>query len=1190
MNNNELIQCFYDSVNISEHILKSETEKAMKSNKVYKENFVARKKNVKRVHKDIFNYLSVESNTSFNAAKKYLQYGKTAVLNFANPHNPGGGVHNGAMAQEECLCRSSNLYPCISNKNVFNDYYLYHKDMNHYFFSDRLIYTKDITVFKDDRDVPQIMPKSEWFNVDVITCAAPYIAKRKYTNKTALKELFKGRIKNIFEAAIDNDVEVIILGAFGCGAFKNPPEVVAKAFHETIEENNYSSCFKKIVFAIPKGNNFYHFDDEFFGEYHTTLLETPPLPLIEPLNKKCKEDYHLESDYDSWKWKNKYCGKKFSILGDSISTLAGYNPKGYKVFFDGESCEKSGVEKMQDTWWGKVIDFFGGELLVNNSWSGSRVTRLPNNDNLFPSGCSDERTGGLHINGVKPDVIIVYLGTNDWAFGAELDGTRLLIDKSNMQYFAAAYETMLEKTKTNYPNAEIWCCTLNTTFMSSNPSFSFPYEYGGTHIEKYNQIIKDTVDMNNCKIIDLYSYHIPYDSIDGSHPNADGMNTLATLIIREIGGKEVKQFMGIENEKDENNFCLYCGKTIKAESNFCPYCGKSLNRNPEFDMCPNCNQKTLKHSASSDYCTNCGFEALFYNDNPYIYDSNAEYVCLPSDITRLLFDNTMKLYDTGTNLKIEMQSEYIAVGRNPDCELQIDNNYISQIHASFYHEDSCWFIMDKNSMNGTWLNGEKLKQNTKYELYPGDVINFSKAKEYVFYKPIDDEPHEYSEDQLLGILEKATVEFHADNDDTDALKLIALTMAEVPIYIPMDYDFNEMFGNIDPLQLKKGDTITTTKDVRMKIITLQVGDEEIVPMFTSSEQAHKGPAVNITRLYPQDYLPIVISMNKSFALNPFGNNAISLKVEFLKDFVLPLVQEKLKNANEIKDENHDDIKAGTVLDNKYELLKQIGSGGLSTVYLARDISLNKMWAVKVVKDKRNNQSNPIFNSVIQEAQMMKSFTHPAIPNIIDIVVCQNFMAIVMDYVEGETLETIVKEYGAQPVDRVVEWAKQICDVLNYLHTLNSPHIYRDMKPGNIMLEPRETIKLIDFGLMRTYKPNQKQDTCNLGTQGYAAPEQYGGRGQSDARTDIYGLGMTMYHLLTGIDPKETDFAVKPIRQINSSLPKGLEYIVEKCTQIDPANRYQSCTELLNDLNRYDDLPGCEAPDLKNKLRTIFKKK
>ncbi len=1214
---NELIQCFYDSVSISEKILKAETENAIQSNKVYKENFIAEKR-IKRNEKlflDIFDYIIVESNTSFNAAKKYLQYGKTAVLNFANPHNPGGGVYNGAMAQEECLCRSSNLYQCISNKNVFNDYYLYHKDMDHYFFSDRLIYTKGITVFKDDSDVPQIMPKEEWFNVDVITCAAPYIAKRKYTNKTALKELFKGRIKNIFEAAIDNNVEVIILGAFGCGAFKNPPEVVAKAFHEVINENNYSNYFKKIVFAIKNSNkneNYMYFEKIILGyqgitancpEYELPEVKLPNGNIIpkavtvytkmgvyttidEIKELVARGDYmssldsvqenvinlEYQAEFLKWQHNNKYHGKQFSFLGDSISTLDGYNPKGYNVFYSGDNCEKSGVKEMKDTWWGKVIDFFGGELLVNNSWSGSRVTRLPNNENLFPSGCSDERTGSLHINSIKPDVIIIYLGTNDWAFGAELDGTRLLIDKLNMQYFGAAYKTMLEKIKTNYPNSEIWCCTLNTTFMSANPSFKFPYKYGGTHIEEYNQIIKNTAAMYNCKMIDLYSYHIPYDSIDGSHPNTDGMNTLASLMIREIGGKEVNRFMDFENEKTENNFCLYCGKVIKSESNFCPYCGKSLNGNPEFDICPNCNQRTLKHSASSDYCTNCGFEALFYNDNLYIYDSNAEYVRLPSDITRLLFDNTMKLYDTEINQKIEMQSEYIAVGRNSDCELQIDNNYLSQIHASFYHEDSCWFIMDKNSMNGTWLNGEKLKQNTKYELYPGDVINFSKVKEYVFYKPIDDEPHEYSEDELLSIFEEATAKFHADNDDTDALKVIALTMAEVPIYFPMDYDFNEMFGNIDPLKLKIGEPITTVKDVRMKIITLQVGDEEVVPMFTSSEQAHKGPAVNITRLYPQDYLPIVISMNKSFALNPFGNNAISLKIEFLKDFVLPLVQEKLKNENEIKDENFDDIKVGTVLYNRYELLKEIGSGGLSTVYLAKDMKINKAWAVKIIKTETNKNINPIRDSVIQEAEMMKSFNHPSLPNIVDIITCSNCVAIVMDYVEGATLKDILKNYGAQPVEKVVDWAKQICDVLGYLHSLNPPHIYRDMKPGNIILEPSGTIKLIDFGLMRTYKPNQTQDTCNLGTKGYAAPEQYGGRGQSDARTDIFDLGMTMYHLLTGSDPTKPPYEAMPICQVNPNLPKGLEYIVNKCIQLDSKNRYQSCKELMNDLTRYQELP------------------
>ena len=90
------------------------------------------------------------------------------------------------------------------------------------------------------------------------------------------------------------------------------------------------------------------------------------------------------------------------------------------MFFTGENYQKSGVSDMNDTWWGQVISCCGGELLVNNSWSGSRVTKLPNRDSLFPSGCSDERTNGLHIGSLKPDVIIVYLGTNDWVRGVEV--------------------------------------------------------------------------------------------------------------------------------------------------------------------------------------------------------------------------------------------------------------------------------------------------------------------------------------------------------------------------------------------------------------------------------------------------------------------------------------------------------------------------------------------------------------------------------------------------------------------------------------------------------------------------------------------------------------------------------------------------------------------------------------------------
>jgi len=1139
MNENNLVKCFIDSVYVSENLIKNKTEKAIMSNKIYREGFASQ--NNRSFSKCL---IEVEATTTFEAAKKNINLGKVAVLNFANPHYPGGGVQNGARAQEECLCRSSNLYLCISNQNVFDDYYLYNRHIGNKFFSDRLIYTKNVTVFKDDSTVPKMMSEDEWFNVDVITCAAPYIADRRYTNKAALKQLFKGRIKNIFESAIDNDVDVIILGAFGCGAFKNPPELVAKAFHEVIDENDYSSYFKKIVFAIKSTNNndpyspcpnimafeleFYDLSAEAnkmrFCDPYT--LEQATGQIIMPSGKILKGEKQFKP-YLEWKLTNKYFGKQFSILGDSISTLTGYNPKGYKVFYYGENCEKSGVRDMKDTWWGKVIDFFGGELLVNNSWSGSCVTRLSNSDSLFPSGCSDERTGSLHINSIKPDVIIIYLGTNDWVNGVEEYYIDCVItDEFHCKSFDFAYSTMISKIKSNYPETEIWCCTLNTTFMSSNSSFKFPYECGGTNIEKYNQIIRDVADIHKCKVVDLYSRHIPYDTIDGSHPNEDGMNTLATLMIREIGGNEVKRFIDFDNEKTENNICMYCRKKIKSGSNFCPYCGKPVN------------------------------------DNQHIYDSNVEYVCLPADITRVLFDNTLKLYDNEINQKFEMQSEYVVVGRNSDCEIQIDNNYISQIHASFYHENSCWFIMDKNSMNGTWLNGKKLKQNTKYELFPGDVINFAKVKEYVFYKSIDDEPHEYSENELIGILEEATAKFYADNNDTDALKVIALTMAEVPIYFHMNYDFNEMFGNIDPLQLKKGDIITPTKDVKMKIVTLQAGDEEVVPMFTSSEQANKGTTVNITRLYPQDYLPIVISMNKSFVLNPFGNNPVSLKIEFLKDIVFPLVQEKLQNKNEIKDENPDDIKIGTVLNNRYELLKEIGRGGLSTVYLARDTRINKAWAVKIVKTETNNKVNQICDSIIQEAQMMKSFNHPYISKVADIINTSGYLAIVMDYVEGATLENIVKEYGPQSAEMVIEWAKQLCYVLGYLHSQNPPVIYRDMKPANIILKPEGNISIIDFGIMRTYKPNQKSDTVCLGTAGFAAPEQFG-TAQTDCRSDIYALGMTMYNLYSGIRPNgnsNIDLGNK-----NDALSKGLISIIKKCTELSPDDRYQSCKELAKDL-------------------------
>lgn len=239
-------------------------------------------------------------------------------------------------------------------------------------------------------------------------------------------------------------------------------------------------------------------------------------------------------------------------------------------------------------------------------------------------------------------------------------------------------------------------------------------------------------------------------------------------------------------------------------------------------------------------------------------------------------------------------------------------------------------------------------------------------------------------------------------------------------------------------------------------------------------------------------------------------------------------------------------------------------------YLVKDSS-NTVFELKVldIKDRPNNSTYR--NILLEETNIMQKLDHPAIPKIVDIIEDENSIFIVKEHFEGGILEEIAQTHGARPADMVVEWGKQICGVLSYLHSQNPPLIYRDMKPSNVLLSPDGTIKIIDFGCVRTYKRNKKSDTIQLGTHGYAAPEQFGGA-QTDIRTDIFGLGMTMYRLVTGIDPTNPMFELNPISVTNPKLPKGLEYIITKCTKPNPAERYQSCAELMVDLNNYTILP------------------
>ncbi len=488
----------------------------------------------------------------------------------------------------------------------------------------------------------------------------------------------------------------------------------------------------------------------------------------------------------------------------------------------------------------------------------------------------------LSKNGVSPDVIIIYMGFNDWANGVDLEqednGCCQLLFPCNI--FFDAYSGLVFELKNEYPNAEIICCTLNPTYMSLNHLFAFPYDRAGIHIEKYNEKIKQSAKRYECNLIDLYSYNKSNDTIDGSHPNVDGMNTLASLICYAMADDKGKQFIDLDNcllPITQENIEIAYVPEISQKKKFCHKCGAQLKLNDKF-------------------CMKCGTKVI---------------------------------------------------------------------------------TVDQAS-------------NKENEKHPKDKMIESK------------------------------------NDNADL--------------------------------------------------------EEII-------------------------------------------------------------------------------------DNRYKLIRQTGKGASAIVYLAQDIKLNRVCAVKIVK--KNTYSNKMAaQESLEEVNKMKLLAHISIPQLYDIYDDDDRLCIVMEFIDGQNLSEIIHSQK-NPLDEyiVVSWAKQLCRVLFYLHTLKPPRIFRDLKPANIILQPNGIIKLIDFGTMKNYDESCTEDTVNLGTKGYAAPEQFGGRGQTDARTDIYGLGMTMYHLITGVNPSLPPFEFKPPRYYRKDISAEFERIIMKCIAIERGNRYQSAMDLLNELEK-----------------------
>ena len=258
-----------------------------------------------------------------------------------------------------------------------------------------------------------------------------------------------------------------------------------------------------------------------------------------------------------------------------------------------------------------------------------------------------------------------------------------------------------------------------------------------------------------------------------------------------------------------------------------------------------------------------------------------------------------------------------------------------------------------------------------------------------------------------------------------------------------------------------------------------------------------------------------------------------------------------------------------IVGGRYKLIERLARGSMSDVYLAEDIRLNKTWAVKKLYTTTYDKTYNIRHAaLLSEANILKRLDHPNLPRIVDIFEEDSNLYITIDFIEGETLEKIMVERGAQDESDVIDWAIQLCNALEYLHTRTPAILYLDMKPSNIILTPTGSLKLVDFGISREYYESNITISV-MGTRGYAPPEQYGGK--VDTRTDIYSLGVTLFYLLTGCDPTKKVDGSFSIRHWNPSLSENFEIVINKCTQLNPSDRYQSCKELLYDLQHYETL-------------------
>lgn len=255
-----------------------------------------------------------------------------------------------------------------------------------------------------------------------------------------------------------------------------------------------------------------------------------------------------------------------------------------------------------------------------------------------------------------------------------------------------------------------------------------------------------------------------------------------------------------------------------------------------------------------------------------------------------------------------------------------------------------------------------------------------------------------------------------------------------------------------------------------------------------------------------------------------------------------------------------------IFDRRYRIIKTVGKGGMGLVYLAMDITDGTRWAIKESQITEQNES-----LLHDEVDIMERIAHPAFPAFRSSLEQNGFLYIVMEYIDGTTLNDIITREGAVEEKRVVQWFVDTAEALRYLHGMNPPVVYRDFKPSNIMIDSSGNVRIIDLGIAQEYREGGAEVREAVLTRGYAAPEQYNKRYRLDERTDIYGLAVTMHYLLTGKNPNQPPYEFRPARKLRPEVSRAIDYILRKCLQPNPGKRYGNVSLLLEDLRRIGEL-------------------